>query len=245
MILASFLLGTLVRVFAFGSVPPGLNVDEASPGYDAYSLLQYGIDRNGFHNPLAFVAFGSGTSAMEPYLVMPFVALFGLNTFALRLPFLLAGVAAILLFARFVREVHGARTARVATFLLAICPWHIMISRWAHESSLLPFVMLAGALAAVLSLKRPWFLPASFALFGASLYTYATAYLAVPVYLAITIPYVLYHRRWPMKPFIVVLVLLGIIGIPAFLYVLINALKWASIVTPWFSIPRLPGVPAL
>ena len=148
-ILASFLLGTLVLAFAFGSVPPGLNVDEASPGYDAYALLQYGIDRNGFHNPLAFVAFGSGTSAMEPYLVMPFVALFGLNTFALRLPFLLAGVAAIFLFARLVTEVHGARTARVATFLLAICPWHIMIPRLAHESSLLPFVMLAGALAAV------------------------------------------------------------------------------------------------
>ena len=39
---------------AFGSIPPGIFVDEASSGYDAYALLHYGIDRNGFHNPVGW-----------------------------------------------------------------------------------------------------------------------------------------------------------------------------------------------
>jgi 4-amino-4-deoxy-L-arabinose transferase-like glycosyltransferase len=241
--LCIFLVGTLIRAYAFGSVPPGLQQDEASAGYDAWSLLHYGIDRNGFHNPVTFVAWGSGMFALGAYLSMPFIALVGLNAFAVRLPFLLAGVASILLFADLVKQIHGIRTARAATFLVAICPWHIVISRWALDSNLLPLVFLAATAMAVRALEIPWFLPASFALFGLSLYAYGTAYIAMPVYLALVVPYALYYRRWPTKPLVVSVVALGLVSLPAVLYVLVNTLKWDSIVTPWLSIPRLPGVP--
>ena len=86
-------------------------------------------------------------------------------------------------------------------------------------------------------------LPGSFAFFGVSLYVYGAAYTAVPAYLALAIPYAVYHRRWPIKPLLVSVAVLGMVSLPALLYVLINALKWDSIITPWFSIPRLPGVP--
>ena len=41
------LLGFLVRLIGITDYPNGLNCDEASIGYEAYSLLNYGIDRNG------------------------------------------------------------------------------------------------------------------------------------------------------------------------------------------------------
>lgn len=36
--------GILVRIFEFCAVPSGLNWDEAFAGYEAFSLLNYGID---------------------------------------------------------------------------------------------------------------------------------------------------------------------------------------------------------
>ena len=40
------ILGFAVRLVAIDKYPQGLNVDEASAGYEAYSILNYGIDRN-------------------------------------------------------------------------------------------------------------------------------------------------------------------------------------------------------
>ena len=45
-------LGALLRLCALGALPYGLNQDEASIGYDAWTLLRYGIDRNGYRYPV-------------------------------------------------------------------------------------------------------------------------------------------------------------------------------------------------
>ena len=38
------LIGCIVRIAEFGSIPCGLNQDEAFAGYEAYSILNYGTD---------------------------------------------------------------------------------------------------------------------------------------------------------------------------------------------------------
>ena len=55
------LAAVIVRVVLFGAHPAGLNQDEASVGYDAWALMNYGVDRNGYT-----------------------LALFGLNVFSVR-----------------------------------------------------------------------------------------------------------------------------------------------------------------
>ena len=45
-------LGAALRFAALGSFPPGLNQDEASAGYEAWSILHHGIDRNGYRLPV-------------------------------------------------------------------------------------------------------------------------------------------------------------------------------------------------
>ncbi|MEN3187139.1 MAG: hypothetical protein ABDK92_11055, partial [Atribacterota bacterium] len=93
-----FALEIFVRFFLLGVIPPGLNQDEASIGYDAWALLHYGIDRNGFHNPVHFVSWGSGQNALYAYLSMPFIRLFGLNVFSVRFLNALIGCLSLFLF---------------------------------------------------------------------------------------------------------------------------------------------------
>ncbi len=56
-----FMIGILIRTIGIASYPNALNVDEASAGYDAYSILTTGSDRNGNFLPVYFVAWGSRT----------------------------------------------------------------------------------------------------------------------------------------------------------------------------------------
>lgn len=40
------LIGILLRTINISIIPNGTNCDEASAGYEAFSILNYGIDRN-------------------------------------------------------------------------------------------------------------------------------------------------------------------------------------------------------
>lgn len=40
------MIGILIRVIGISNMPNALNCDEASAGYEAFSILNYGIDRN-------------------------------------------------------------------------------------------------------------------------------------------------------------------------------------------------------
>src|SRR5574341_1966513 len=95
LVIALLLVGIGARFLLFGSIPPGLNQDEASTGYDAYAILNYGMDRNGFHNPVHITSWGSGQSALYVYFAMPFIALFGLNVMAIRAVNLTFGIISL------------------------------------------------------------------------------------------------------------------------------------------------------
>ena len=80
------ILGFFLRVYAIGTLPYGLNQDEASSLYEAWSLLRSGIDRNGNAFPVLLVSWGSGQNALLSDLAIPFVALLGPVPLAIRLP---------------------------------------------------------------------------------------------------------------------------------------------------------------
>ncbi|MBQ2937672.1 MAG: hypothetical protein IJE05_02155 [Clostridia bacterium] len=46
LVLLILLIGMLIRIIGIADVPNALNCDEASAGYEAFSILNYGIDRN-------------------------------------------------------------------------------------------------------------------------------------------------------------------------------------------------------
>lgn len=242
-LVAALLVGFIVRVWQFGEIPPGLNQDEASTAYDAFSILNYGVDRNGSHNPVVLISWGSGMYSLASYLEMPFIAIFGLSVTAARMVFLLAGLASLPIFYYLLRDAIDLRTARIGVALLAISPWHIMNSRWGLDSSMFPLVFLAGVYLLVRSFRNERWLTPAFAVIALSLYGYGTGYVAVPVFLALCLGYGLWFKTWSWKAVVFAVLTFAVVALPIALYVLINTFHWNTITTPFFTIPRLTGVP--
>ena len=88
------LLAAVLRLWNLSSIPPGLTPDEASLGYNAYSILKTGKDEYGQVLPVIFKSFGDYKPGLYVYLTVPFVALFGLTELAVRLPSAMAGIFA-------------------------------------------------------------------------------------------------------------------------------------------------------
>lgn len=235
------LLGVLVRFYALGSVPAGLNQDEASMGYDAYALLHYGLDRNGMHNPVQMIAWGSGQNALQAYVTMPFIAVFDLSVFSIRLVPALFGVFCLMLFYWVARKIAGPKLAVVALFILSISPWHIVLSRWALESNFLPGTILIAMALLIVAQERPRLLYLSFAFFAVSLYAYSTAYAFVPLFFLIYGIYALRHKIYSIKDWLIACAVFAVIAAPIMLFVIVNLFKLDTIDMGVFTVPRMPG----
>ncbi len=141
------LLGFLLRIIGLGSHPSGFTPDEASFGYDAYSILKTGKDQWGSNLPLIFKSFGDDKLPVYVYLTVPSVAVFGLNEFAVRLPNAILGTLAIVVVYFLASELFKRKDlALLSAFLLAVSPWHIMLSRGAFEANLTTFFLPLGVL---------------------------------------------------------------------------------------------------
>ncbi len=232
-------LGGALRFAAIGSLPVGLNQDEASAGYEAWALLNYGVDRNGVSWPVLFISWGSGQNVLYSYLSMPFIALFGLSEFSLRLPAAIFGTGTLPVFWHLGRKLKGRAGGLAALFLLAVCPWHVMISRWSLESNLLPFFLLLGIYFTVLSMERPKLLIAAGAAFGLSLYAYGTAFIFLPVFLVMAVIYLLKRRCLRLREFFAALAVFTIIALPIGLCNLINIMGRGEIKLFSVTLPAL------
>ncbi|AIQ50578.1 glycosyltransferase family 39 protein [Paenibacillus sp. FSL R7-0331] len=238
-----FVLGAIVRIVYIGSVPPGLNQDEASIGYDAYAILHYGIDRNGVHLPVHLIAWGSGQNALYAYLSMPFILLFGLTPLSVRALSVFMGLAGMFFFYIIMKRLFPAKAAGIAAmFFIAVNPWHIMMSRWALESNLLPTLILIAVyclLRSVQSADSRWTY-AYTAVLASSLYAYGTAYFFVPVFAAATAILLLYCKMLKVRTLLWNALLFVLLSLPILLFIVINhynALQ--AVTTPLFTVPKL------
>jgi hypothetical protein len=233
------LVGIFSRVWQFNQVPPGLNQDEASIGVEAYDLLHFGVDRNGISFPVNFISWGYGMDALYGYLLIPFV-LFGLTSFLIRLPSLITGILTLPLVYFIAKRTLGPGFGLLAMFLLAISPWHIILSRWGLNENIVPFIFCLGVACLLLSSRtNSWFVAAA-AIFGLSLYAYAALYVAVPIFMLITIPLLLRAKRLGKRSLLIGTAVFLALAIPLLLFVMVNSLGWNPIRLWIFTIPRLP-----
>lgn len=103
------LSGVFIRSYEFGNLPAGLNQDEAFAGYEAFSLLHYGVDSAGYRNPCYFVSWGSGMNVLESYLAIPFMKLFGTSVITLRLPQLVLSCVSLPVFYLLMRKIFSEK----------------------------------------------------------------------------------------------------------------------------------------
>lgn len=233
-------LGVLIRVWRFGSVPGGINQDEAFAGYEAWSLLNYGMDSSGHSFPVYLSAWGSGMNALESYLMLPFMAVFGPEVWVVRLPQLIVACLSLPAVFGSVRRLCGARAGLTALLLVAVCPWHIYLSRWGLESNLAPGFLTFGLYFFIRGLENERFLPVCALMFGLSLYTYAVLWPVLPVMLLLMLGCgfrccKLRFSWWFAASAAVLLALAA----PLVLFLLVNLGVMEEFTIGPFSVPRL------
>jgi len=184
------ILGFVLRVILLDKSPVGFTADEASFGYDAYSIIKTGRDQWGSTFPLVLKSFGDFKSPLYAYLTIPFVFVLGLTKFAVRLPNALLGAIAVYFVYLLSGEIgklseldkkKRSLLQLSASFLLAVSPWHIMMSRGAFEANLITIFLPASIYFFLKGLKNSKLLILSALLFGLNLFTYHSAKLITPI----------------------------------------------------------------
>src|SRR3989344_1379496 len=125
------IVGGFLRLFNLHNVPPGLNFDETLYGLDSYNILKTGRDMYGHFMPLAFQSSGY-YPPLYTYILVPFLAVFGVSSEVVRLPSAIAGIVSIVIIYLFTKKLFPDRKGFVpiiSAFLLTLLPWHIHISR--------------------------------------------------------------------------------------------------------------------
>lgn len=219
-VLFIFFFALSLRLYMVDSVPLGVRNDEASFGYNAYSILETGKDEHGEKYPLIFKAFGDQKLPAYMYSIVPAVKIFGLNNLAVRLPSVLAGTFSALIFYCIVlRFAYIRRYAFLAALLFAASPWSIILSRSAYESNLGLMFFLGGLYFLIRSIKDRDRNSAivTGVLFGLSWYSYIAYRLVTVLLLVLTYLYTsVKNRSFKKNQLILPMIALLITVIPLF-----------------------------
>lgn len=225
------------RIYKFGEYP-NIHVDEAGMGYDAYCLAHYSVDRYLNRYPVYLINYNSGQSALYAYLAAILIKFLGFNLKIIRLPSLILSFLAIIITYRLVKEYKGKSFALCIAFMLAICPWHIMQSRWGLDCNLMSTMMIIS-IYSLMKCKKNINYIISGILFGITLYTYALSYIIVPLFLFIVLIKLVLNRQIKIKNIISFAIPFIILALPLFLTVLKNSGILENINLPFITIPKL------
>lgn len=189
------LLGVYIRFANFPNIPPSLNYDEASIGYNAYSIGETGMDEFGNKYPLYFRSLDDYKQPVYIYTVVVTQKIFGYSDFSVRFPSALFGLLSIVLIYFLSLELFRKREiSLIAAFIYAIIPWSAQFSRYALEANVALFFIILGIYTFLKSLtKKPWLMPFSILAFTIASYTYLSYKVVAP--LVIFSLFIIYFKK--------------------------------------------------
>lgn len=182
-LLLILLLGFVLRFAYLSQIPPELNRDEASVGFNAYSLLKTGRDEHGRGPwPLVFRAFGDYKIPGYIYLVVPLIKIFGLSAFSVRLPAAFFGFLTLVTIYFLTKEIYPQKRNLSLFFplLLAVSPFHLHYSRQQFEAPVALFFNLTATLFLLKGRKNKKMIWLSFPFFIISFFIYNSPLFIVP-----------------------------------------------------------------
>ncbi len=199
------ILGFILRIIFLDKYPPSLNWDEVSHGFNAYSILKTGRDEWGNILPNIFRAYGDYKLPLYIYLTVPFVFLFGLNPFSVRLVSIIAGSLTPLAIYLILVKLAPKKSIIpiIGATIIALSPGMIFLSRIALEANLFMFLF---CLSIYFLIDQKY--PLSSLFFGLSLFTYNSSRVLLPFYflllfyLIIKNKYKLFSNWYRFLPFI-------------------------------------------
>lgn len=207
------LMGTFLRFYRLGEIPVGFHRDEAFLGYNAYSILKTAKDMSNNFLPLHLKSFLYSPAGYS-YFSIPFIKFFDLNPFSVRFASAFFGsltvaVTYLLVLSLFsylrnppprspFDHLGGDQNglprgesfiALLSSFLIAISPWHINLSRTATENTIVVFFITLGVLLYLLwvNSNRMIFLLLSFFSFAITLFLYQAPRAFLPFFLPLLI----------------------------------------------------------
>ncbi|MGI5841368.1 MAG: ArnT family glycosyltransferase [Patescibacteria group bacterium] len=173
-----FLFSFFLRSIFINQLPPSLNWDEVSHGFNAYSILKTGKDEWGSTLPLIFRAYGDFKLPLYIYLTTPLILIFGLNPFSVRLLSMLAGSLTPIILYLISKKYLSSKTALLVALISALSPWSIFLSRIALEANVFTFLLL---LSFYFLLEKKYV--QSTIVYSLSLFTYNSSRVYLPFYL--------------------------------------------------------------
>lgn len=185
-LLCILLLGFILRIYRISDL--SLYGDELTMVYDSYSILKTGMDQTGERLPLTF-RMGSGRPAGYVYGSVPFVAIFGMTALGVRTLSLLSGLGIILLTYFLGKKLFSEKVGLVASFLVALSPWGVYLSRGGFEAHFAFFLGLLGTVAFLYADKKKWLYIIWALSWGITIHTYPTFKLTLPLVFLILIWY--------------------------------------------------------
>lgn len=231
-------IAILSRTIFLEQFPNGIHEDEAGMMYDAYCMAEYGTDRYLNENPIYLINFGGGQSVLYAAIASLLIKIFGLSVFVIRLPAVIFSIITIILAYLLAKKFLGKKFALVLSFLITICPWHIMQSRWGLDCNLLPsFIMIS--VYSILTAKKNWHYIIAGLFWGLSLYTYALSYIMLPVFFIVLCSYLLYVKKITIKQIIITIIPIFILAIPLIMLQIVNYCGKGTMKLGIFTIPQL------
>lgn len=214
LIILIFLFGLFARLYQFPNFPE-MHADEMGFSYSAYSWLKTGVDEYGRPPGVLLESLGDWKLALYGYVILPFVAWFGLEVWAVRLPSSLFGVLSIPLFYIVTQKMFQRRdVALIGALVVWILPWHIIFSRTGNEVMLELCLLLGGLYFFLrwLSEQRLSQIVLVGVCFGLCVLSYYPAFVTVPM-VALALPFLYWQSSWrrvqvALVPFLVTLVVL-------------------------------------
>lgn len=124
------------RIYKIDQIPPSLYWDEASIGYNAYSISRTGKDEWDDFLPIHFRAFGEFKLPIYIYSTVPFIKIFGLNELSVRIPSVLFSLGIVIVSFLLGRKITGSTAIGLwSSFFMSISPWLFIFSRTGFEAT--------------------------------------------------------------------------------------------------------------
>jgi len=181
-----------LRTYSLGNVPNGFHIDEASLGYNGYSLLLTGKDENNNKFPLYIDMFGDDRPSGYHYLTVLPIKFLGLTEFATRLPGALFGTFTVISFFFLTLVLFKSKKiSLISALLVAIAPWQVVLSRASAETIVALFFIISGYIFVLLGFKKQrglYFFVGAFIML-LSFFFYHTPRVFVPLLFLATIAY--------------------------------------------------------
>ncbi len=195
-------VGIFTRFLFLGSIPSGISWDEAAQGYVGAMVVQTGRDEHNQLLPRVFQSFGDYKAPLAMYLVGISTSLFGMEPWAVRLPYAIASLLFVFVIMRIAwLALQKQWLAFAAGWFALTLPWLFHFGRIGFESGL-SLLFLSLVLLSWLEIREKkqtsFFWWGVFALSAASsLYVYHSAKVLLPGLLVLIVGHEwLYNREW-------------------------------------------------